>query len=232
MQLIESSIIGLRSARHRMASGSKRPVVTLFPMVHIGEPDFYETVYAQACKADVVLTEGIQSPMVRRLTRSYRWIDLENLGLVLQPRFPTPPPGCRVLNADLSGDEFEAAWRDLPLWLRFAAPQRSAFVGLRHRLRLSRQSLVSGVSSLNDKASRASAFEWDTPGYDLAGPIRRLRDDRLCSILLGLLEENHDREMSISVVYGASHMPAVLRLLRTYGEYRPAGSEWLTAISL
>ncbi len=42
-----------------IASSDHPMTVTLFPMVHIGEPEFYQQVYADAFAHDVVLYEGI-----------------------------------------------------------------------------------------------------------------------------------------------------------------------------
>jgi hypothetical protein len=72
MQFVESSIWGVRSARLSFQSRSSAVTVTLFPMVHIGEAGFYEAVYADALGHDIVLLEGVRSPITTRVTRSYR----------------------------------------------------------------------------------------------------------------------------------------------------------------
>ena len=54
--------------------------VTLYPMVHVGEEQFYRETYDEAFSHDVVLVEGFRSPVGRNLTRSYRWIHFENWG--------------------------------------------------------------------------------------------------------------------------------------------------------
>jgi len=54
-------------------------------MIHVGEPSFFKAVYEDACDHDVILIEGVHSPIVRRITRTYRWIGEEKrLNLVVQ----------------------------------------------------------------------------------------------------------------------------------------------------
>jgi hypothetical protein len=95
MQFIEPSVMGVRSARLSFASPRSSARVTLFPMAHVGEPAFYQATYADALAHDVVLFEGVRSPITTRITRSYRWLvgSRAMAGLVVQPTFP--PKGAR-----------------------------------------------------------------------------------------------------------------------------------------
>jgi hypothetical protein len=94
MQLLESSVLGLRSARHVFCRPDSEVEVTLFPMLHIGEPQFYEAVFSSAMAHDAVLIEGVRSPIVTRLTRAYRWLDCsKRLGLIVQPWLSSMAPG-------------------------------------------------------------------------------------------------------------------------------------------
>src|SRR5579871_1057484 len=102
MQILENSLVGLRSARISLVSPESDTVITLFPMVHVGELDFYRSVYEDACDHDIVLIEGINSPITARVTRSYRWmLGSKRLKLSLPPRFPSAPTaGVQVVHAD------------------------------------------------------------------------------------------------------------------------------------
>src|SRR5687768_3511227 len=112
MQILESSMLGLRTARMVFRSRESGACVTLFPMVHVGEEAFYRQVYEDAFGQDVVLVEGVRSPVTRNATRSYRWIDFDRLGLVLQPRTPAQEDvRARIVHADLTADEFHREWR-------------------------------------------------------------------------------------------------------------------------
>jgi hypothetical protein len=135
MQIVENSDLGLRVARLSMASVQSSIEFTLFPMIHVGERQFFQAVYKDAFSHDVVLVEGVRSPIVRRLTRSYRWIEgSKRLNLCIQPPYPRPPlASVTVIHADLSEREFVAIWRSVPLWLRAACYVVPPLIGLRYR---------------------------------------------------------------------------------------------------
>ena len=44
MQIIESTIFGLRSAIFRLEAGNGAPCFHLFPMIHLAESAFYEEI--------------------------------------------------------------------------------------------------------------------------------------------------------------------------------------------
>src|SRR5262245_11194018 len=108
MQLLESSCLGLRSARLTFQCAASEVSVTLFPMVHLGDRGFYSAVYQDACSHDVMLVEGVSSPVTTRVTRAYRWIEGPRIGLVVQPRHPAQADSrAKIIHADLRGEEFE-----------------------------------------------------------------------------------------------------------------------------
>ena len=117
MQIIESSLLGLRSARLVLAKPNSSIEVTLFPMVHVGEPAFFARVYRDAFNHDTALVEGINSPIGHRITRSYRWITgAKRLGLIVQPRYPEPRDvHAKIIWADLSATEFATVWRSVTI---------------------------------------------------------------------------------------------------------------------
>jgi hypothetical protein len=44
VQFIETNFLGLRAAFYRLRCADGRPEVCLFPMVHIGSPEYYAEV--------------------------------------------------------------------------------------------------------------------------------------------------------------------------------------------
>jgi hypothetical protein len=64
MQFIESSIIGLRSAVTTFTRPATPLRFTLFPMVHVGEQQFYDEVAARARLCQVIVAEGTPSQFV------------------------------------------------------------------------------------------------------------------------------------------------------------------------
>jgi len=198
--------------------------ITLFPMVHVGERPFYDTVFSQAMQHDVVLYEGVRSSKARRLTRAYRLGKVERMGLVVQPSIKFDTGKARAVNADLSADEFEREWYQMPFWVRTALPLASAAVGMWLRLMGSREMLARHLEAA-DLPDRDELFAPE--------PIIRMlmtaRDQRLCEVLQS---EITNGTPSVAIVYGAAHMTAVAQFLFRFGAYRPISGEWLTVFEL
>lgn len=87
VQILEKSALGLRSAKLVLSSTDNDKGVTLLPVVHVADAQFYETAYSIARHHDIVLIEGVKGPISRNLTRAYRWIDVGRLNLSHQPKF-------------------------------------------------------------------------------------------------------------------------------------------------
>lgn len=221
-------MLGVRAARLQF-EGPDKTQVTLFPMVHVGEAQFYASVYADALNHDVVLYEGIRSPVGRHLTRSYRWINVGRLGLVVQPRFAEYAIGHpRMILADLAPSDFHVAWRSLSIWTRLLIHSMVPVFALTQRLTLSRESLASRLS-LEDRRSSDELLDW-TPAlerFDYA--VLGARDESLVRHLETEIAATPGRR--IAIVYGAGHMRAVLARLKQLG-FRSAGATWQTVFSL
>gem|GEM_PF-1420812 len=231
MQLLESSLFGVRSARHRLESTESKISVTLFPMLHVGETSFYERVFQDASKHDVVLLEGIKSPITRRLTRSYRWIEKSDLGLIVQPKYKNSSSEQTVVHADLSAKEFEGEWAKTPFYIRVLLYGGSIYLGAKNRWFASRESLAKG-RSINDLKSRDEIFRWDAEFAAVGNALLKARDERLIECLQIQLNKFQTKGCRIAIIYGASHIAAVLRELRKNGNYRSVESEWLTVFNL
>ncbi|WP_421054715.1 hypothetical protein [Leisingera sp. D0M16] len=203
--------------------------MTLFPMLHIGEARFFDEVYRDALNHDVLLFEGVNSPVARHLTRSYRWLDGGRLGLVTQPKAPAGRGRAERIHADFTQEEFEAAWKALPLAQRAVYFACAPLIGVHRRYFATRDSLSRGLN-VDDLSTRESTLSWDTEAALLRGVLLHQRDRRLCDKLAGVLDGK--TAQSIAIVYGANHMPAVTRMLSAYAGFRPAGSEWMTVFGL
>lgn len=200
-------------------------------MVHVGEAAFFKAVYDEAFSQDVVLVEGVRSPVVRHLTSSYRWIDMSKLGLVIQPRHPPEHAShARVVHADLSANEFHAQWRKVPLWLRFLAFVLAPAVGLKRRLFASRESLADKMT-MEDRLSSEEILSWDPKFAAFKHSILGARDARLLERLREELDHApQGGELRLAIVYGAAHMRAVLTELSDRG-FRSTESSWQTIFS-
>jgi hypothetical protein len=222
-------MLGLRTARMVFRRNGTPVSVTLYPMVHVGDERFYKETYDEAFSHDVALVEGVRSPVGCNLTRSYRWIKFEKLGLVLQPKAPPPETvAARIVNADLTTEEFHREWRKVPLLLRtfflFAAP----LYGIHRRLFSSRESLARNMC-LEDRKSADELLSWSPALEPVNHSILHARDQRLIECLAAELEG--ETEKRVAIVYGARHMRAVLRELTRRG-FRSTEASWRTIFSL
>ncbi|WP_321501165.1 hypothetical protein [Breoghania sp.] len=229
MQIIESSIFGVRSVRMVLTSKDHPHEVTLFPMIHIGEATFFEAVIADAVSHDIVLHEGVKSRHSKRLTRSYRWAAVsKKLGLRLQQQFRAKEIcDTRVIRADLDTDEFDRLWRGLPFRLRCLAYFLPSLVGLQRRLFATRESLAEGIA-MSDHTSSQEWLDWGDDVDAFFGVILRAHDRRLIECLEEVLAEPCDEPRRIAIVYGARHMRAVLRHLTKDYRFRVSENRWMT----
>jgi hypothetical protein len=231
MQIVEVSVFGLRAARHTLISPDATTNVTLFPMIHVGTEAFYRQVYDDAGSHDVMLVEGVKSPVVRLLTSSYRWINTGKLGLVIQPRSPKERHGeARVVHADLSPEEFHETWRKVPLWLRVLASVLAPLAGLKRRFFATRETIAKNLE-MEDRLSADEILAWDPKFAAFKRCILGVRDERL----IAKLSEEIDRpaesaQRKIAVIYGVEHMRAVLAELKRRG-FRTTGSAWQTVFA-
>ena len=233
MQIMESTDWAVRTARLGLTSTVSDVRVTLFPMLHVGEPGFFETVYSDAFSHDVVLVEGLRSPIVGRITRSYRWVELSTrLKLVVQPHYPSQAScKARIVEADLSGAEFAKVWREVPLWLRAFMWLAAPVIGAERRWRSTRRSLAKGLS-LDDLTSRHETLSWSPKLTKLNHAIMHAQDAHLLERLNDQLDDCEGRSRDIAIVYGAYHMRAVLRELTQRRKYHVARGDWLTVFRL
>jgi hypothetical protein len=59
MQIIESSMVGVRSSAMRLTRRGSPLRFEIYPMVHVGEPAFYATVTRRLRECDLIVAEGV-----------------------------------------------------------------------------------------------------------------------------------------------------------------------------
>ncbi len=228
MQILESSMMGLRTARMVYRSRASPVSITLYPMVHIGDRGFYQQTYDDAFSHDVVLIEGIQSPVSRNLTRSYRWLNFEALGLVRQPKAPLQEDvHARIVNADLNAEEFHREWQKVSILDRAIILMCAPLLGLYRRFFATREGLARSLS-LEDLRSADEVLNWNPKSEPFMHSILHARDQRLIECLVA--EVNSGTVQRIAVIFGARHMRAVLRELANQG-FKSSEASWRTIIS-
>jgi hypothetical protein len=203
--------------------------VTLYPMIHIGEPAFYDAVYRAASQHDVVLVEGVRSAVSRRLTRAYRW-PARRHRLIVQPPFKPGPGGPRVVHADLSASEFDVEWKRIPLWIRALVTLLIPLMALVLRWSGTRESLAAAVQ-MEDRKSASEILAWNPAVAALHRTILEIRDQRLIERLAAILGEPAGDARSVAIVYGAAHMRAVLQEMRRRG-FHAVDSGWIDIFEL
>lgn len=227
MQLIEVSEIGVRASIVRLTSRDSALTWLLFPMVHLGPPEYYEEVERRMHSCDLVLAEGIDSKIVEAITMSYRAADGSvRQGTVMQPSFESDSAGPEVLNADISGAEFDAAWGDLPLPVRVGIPLVAPLFGLWLRF-FARPEDVHEALETYDLPSRGH-ISAENRWPELFDLLLHKRDVHL----LEQIDEVHRRHRSeaktLGVAYGAAHMPSVVNHLTDRLRYIASSAEWIT----
>lgn len=205
--------------------------VLLFPMLHLGTPEFYAEVTARLRNCGVVVAEGIRdrSLITRAMTIAYRLPGRSRrLGLV-QQRIDYSSLTAEVVTPDMTGTQLRAGWRAVPALQRAGLLAAAPLVGAFFWLLGTRRALA-----------RYAAAE-DLPGdvdivlRDKTQALTELLLDRRDALLAAALDEilaradtREGASRDVAVVYGAAHMAAVTRyLLARYG-YRARRAEWLT----
>jgi len=202
-------------------------------MTHVGELEFYQKTYTDAQTHDVILLEGVKSPIATRITRSYRWLvgSPRMAGLVVQPPYPKTAPPPRVVQADLSPTEFEAEWLKVPIWLRLTVYLLAPILGLDRRWRYSRSRLAKGMSC-DDQPSLSELLAISPETGALTQAILHARDKRLIDRLRSELDAPRSQPETLAVIYGAMHMRAVVRELTVQRDFIAGGAEWQTVLTL
>ena len=229
MQLVEVSLTGVRTAVITLRSEDAAMRVVLFPMLHLGSPDYYQSVAERLARCDLIVAEGISGKSVGgwALALAYR-LPARNrrLGLTVQD-IDYAGLGIPVITPDITARQFRRRWRSVPALQRLAVwcvvplfTVSFAFLGTRRTL-----SRYLGSDDLPTPI-QAQARQM-LP--DLAQLVLDYRDGLLIDGLASIHQAHQNDNIAVAVVYGADHMPAVTHeLLRRYG-YRPRTAEWLTA---
>ncbi|MDN3351163.1 hypothetical protein [Actinomadura sp. DC4] len=221
MQFIESSIVGVRSAVLTLACRASPMRFMLFPMVHVGEPAFFRDVTVRLRDCAVIVAEGspngshpVRERMSRirtdRLVDQIGALDLGSLGIPVFWEYTAPPPRSRAERIAHTAEDSVGAVA-LRLLGRYGDPLDLA-----------------GLDEADDHDDR-----WATGRYGrwLRDRVVDRRDDTLNRRLTALHDEHRERPITVAVVYGAGHMPAVVEHLRGEFRYYVKNAEWLVVVN-
>jgi hypothetical protein len=196
----------------------------IIPTIHIGRPEYYKQIADRLVRCQLVVAEQYDGPSStglayvtalrltlqrRDYTLVHQDIDYQALGV------PTVWPEGELLPGRRRRLPW-LAWLDLVLLVPFLTV--SMAVGGRHWL-------LRRNFEINDDSE---------PRIFRSSFLNRVmfdeRDVQLVDAVTRICEERSSQAIEVAIVYGAAHMPAVVRTLGRLG-YRPQrGAEWLLAI--
>jgi hypothetical protein len=221
MQYIESSVIGVRSAVITLKRRATPLQFVLFPMVHVGEPEFFRAVADGAGECDIILAEGapshyapIQAWMSKfrhdGLVDQLTALDLEKLGVPVwwehQP--DGQPASGRDRIVTRAGDA--AAAVILKVAGRYGSPLR--------------------LPNLDQSDEHDDQLDSMGAGLFERAVVQRLlhdRDARLTHALRTVHKARCRKGGTVAVVWGAAHIPAAVDFLTDVLEYHLAEARWL-----
>lgn len=202
-------------------------------MIHIGERRFYDTIRERLAQCEFVLYEGVSSFRGRMLTYSYRLVARrKRLGLVCQSDILRRRDiEARLVHADLTAPEFDRAWSDVPWNLRLAFAIGAPLYGAYRYLTATRASLARRAE-VETFPSRDEILRWTAEFDPVEAALLTQRDQRLLASVLLSYREHHQEDVRIGVLYGAAHIPPVIRLLTDKLSYRVENATWETVFEL
>ena len=236
MQIIEVTDLAVRSAIIRLRRRETPMQFMLYPMFHVAEPSFYSAAATRLKNADVVVVEGVggdnqkRSTLLGALTLSYTVLRFSRrVGLVKQ-NINYSTLDAVIVNPDVSLKEFEADWRRVPLTIRLQIWCLLPFI-IVARLFGGTKMIWSRSLELNDLPSPEEE-ELADHSAELDAAFGGRRDERVLAALYQLHEQHNHEDTEVAVVYGAAHIPAIVRGLMGRYAYRPRSADWLTVTNL
>lgn len=230
MQIIETSVIGVRSAVITFRRTDTPMQIVLFPMLHLGTKGFYKAITARLRDCQLVVAEGIRgrSTTTSLLTMSYRLLGRSRrLGLVVQD-LHLDELGVPVIRPDMTGSEFENRWRKEVSRLHRLLIIPAVPVFAAGMLLFGTRRVLGRYLALDDLPTREQEMVEAALG-DINKLIVHERDALLIDELTSIDKERCAEAIKVAVVYGAGHMPAVAAVLVARLGYRARSAEWLTA---
>ncbi|GAB3276526.1 hypothetical protein [Kineosporia babensis] len=257
MQIIESTDFGVRSAVYRVRRRFAPLQFDLYPMLHVGRPEYYAEVQRRLREVDVVIAEGIhdgtqgdasdepEAPglrdlltdadargqvLVSMLTAGYQAIPADQQhGLVVQPD-DLDGGRAEVIRPDVSAGQIGERFQTISPVRRVAALAAIGSVAVAQRLigpRMTRYQLRH--ATLDDQPSVAEIL---APDYleHLTRVLIDERDEPLLEVIDELIETRGKEDITVAITYGARHMRAVINHLYAQ-KFRVVDSEWLTVTS-
>lgn len=222
MEILSGNAFDLRSAVYTFTHPHLPHQFITFPMVHIGDSNFYHQVHQRLQQCDIILYEGINSRMGSLGIKAYELL-AKNLGLALQKSELTKQglEHAELICADLYKQEFEGYWKKIPLHERLFY---NGFVFIEYLYQMA--SVTKDIIASN----LTLTLREDTPSFTsrrLHELIIKKRDRRLIHHIERQMNIHQEVTKTIGVVFGATHIQAVMRYLIDQQGYKVKDAEWL-----
>jgi hypothetical protein len=228
VQFIETSDLGVRSAIYSLRRVGDPVEFRLFPMIHVGSKAYYAEVRRRLDVCDVVFAEGVTSRTATGtlITTSHRIAGrIRGSGLVSQDALDLRSLGTRVVNTDVSSEEFDARWRKVALRERlFLAVGLPIFVAAMCLAGPKRA--LAPYLERNNLPSRAEELRSGEMQSDEV--LVSYRDAHLLRLIEEFLERRSGEKQIVGIVWGAGHMRGITRLLLDKLGFRVSSAEWIT----
>lgn len=245
MQFVESSFIGLRSAVHIFQHGETGHEVLIFPMIHIGDPKFYETVRDEVAGCDFFITEGVNSPRKGKKPRKNIFVTLltssymiptkrKRLGLVPQNKsLKISELKGEVIWGDVNAKDFMAEWKkDSPFQVLLKLILSPLF-GVYIYLFGNREDLIK-ILNVNDLPSRNDILTWSEENENYKNALGDFRNSHLKKIMKTHFEKIGKKKTpkKTAIVYEAKHMGFIVHALEEEFGYKVKSSKWIMAMEI
>jgi hypothetical protein len=231
MQIIESSAIGVRSAVYTLRRADGPLTFVLFPMIHVGSREYFVEIERRLRDCDVIFAEGIRSRRVDYITWSYTVVNhMRGLGLVTQHSIDLRQFGPKVVNTDMPGREFDAAWGRIGRYARLVLWVFVPFYVMWFFV-FGTKAFLAHYLEMDDLPSRRDVLSYGGQFEGFEDLVLTQRDKLLVQQIVRFHELHRSESKVVAILYGAGHMPAVLTVLQGKLNYRVAKAEWVTVFS-
>jgi hypothetical protein len=233
MQFIEKNSFNVRSAVYRLKKNGSGLEFLIFPMIHVGSPEFYQEISRRLSSCDLILAEGVKSKRAYLITLSYRIVKhIRRMDLVTQQDgMRVESFRAKIVNADMDGSAFDERWSSLSVLLRaqlfIIIPVFVVYLFLFG----TREVLAENIA-LDDLPSSEEIISEDEDFEQLDSLIIDERDRKLIEHITRLEDQQTEDPQQIGIVYGARHMRTTIAFLMQKLNYRVAKAEWVKVFDL
>jgi hypothetical protein len=235
MQITEVTGLAVRSAAITLRRDETPMEFALFPMLHIAEPAFYAEVRRRLGRCAVIVSEGVAAPTTQ-WSQAMGFADRyfprgRQRGLVGQSDTAVLPEGIPVIRPDVPLAEPALDLRGVPGLARAAKWMGLNLAFVTDTRLISAALAVAGPRVLCDKDLEVHDFPFTVREEQIQDSLDDTRDVKLLDALVELHEQRAREPITVGVVYGAMHMPAVSNGLADRYGYRPRGAQWMTVVA-